>query len=230
MTEEPDVLREQIRETQESLASKLSTLEDKVVSTVTNTTESVTDTVETVKEKVEDTIEAVKETVEATVESVKRTFDLEYQVRERPWLMMAGSCAAGFLAGRLLPGAAHSAGSYMSHLRGEGPPRARSVAAAETLSRPNGSTRAEQEGLIPRLTHQFHDELEQVKGLALGALFGLVRDWATQNLPGNLAPQIHEVIDNVTAKLGGTRIEGPVLDKVSTMWGARKEERQTTHV
>jgi len=69
-----------------------------------------------------------------------------------------------------------------------------------------------------------------VKGLALGALFGLVRDWATQNLPGNLAPQIHEVIDNVTAKLGGTRIEGAVLEKVSTMWGARKEERQTAHV
>src|SRR5262249_5691996 len=83
MAEEPEVIREQIRETQESLASKLSTLEDKVVNTVTNTTESVSQTVENVKETVADTIETVKDSVESTVQTVKRTFDLEYQVDQR---------------------------------------------------------------------------------------------------------------------------------------------------
>src|SRR4051794_30407037 len=32
--------------------------------------------------------------------SVKRTFDVEYQVRERPWLMMSAAAAAGFVASR----------------------------------------------------------------------------------------------------------------------------------
>ena len=230
--QEPEVIREQIRDTQESLASKISTLEDKVVNTVTNTTESVSDTVESVKEKVAETVEAVKDTVtetiatvkdtfDSTVESVKRTLDLEYQVGERPWLMMAGSFAGGFLAGKLLPAAARRAEEFVSEAAGETSRRGRSFAASEpSSSHTNGSTNGE--GLFGRLTHQFHDELEQVKGLAVGALFGLARDWATQNLPGNIAPQIHEVIDNLTTKIGGTRIESPVLDNLSSMYAHRK--------
>jgi ElaB/YqjD/DUF883 family membrane-anchored ribosome-binding protein len=214
MAEEPEVIREQIRDTQESLASKLSTLEDKVVHTVSDTTESVAETVETVKETVADTIESVKETVESTVESVKRTFDLPYQVRQHPWLMMAGSCAAGFLVGRLLPGATRSAAGWASSLASGTRRYARPSAPAEA-PRANGSTGAEGPGWFERLTHQFHDELEQVRGLAIGAVFGLARDWAKEQLPGNLAPKVEEVLDSITTKLGGRRIEGPVLDNLS---------------
>jgi len=227
--EEPEVIREQIHQTQESLTSKLSTLEDRVVNTVTGTTESVAETVESVKETVAETIESVKDTVEATVDTVKRTFDLNYQVQQHPWLMMAGSCAAGFLTGRLLPGAAHSAAGWASNLASEGPRHGRTAAPAASLG--NGSAHAEGQGLVGRLTHQFHDELEQVKGLAIGALFGLARDWAKQHLPPNLTPQVEEVIDNVTTKLGGRRIEGPVVENLRSLWGAQgtRSEHPTAH-
>jgi ElaB/YqjD/DUF883 family membrane-anchored ribosome-binding protein len=214
MAQEPEVLREQIRETQESLVSKLSTLEDKVVSTVTNTTESVTETVENVKETVAETVGAVKDTLEETIESVKRTFDLELQVREHPWLMMAGSCAAGFLAGRLLPGAARHAEDFVEELATGPMPQASSFSSAEGTPLPNGSQRPRREGWLTQLAHQYHEEIEQVKGLALGALFGLARDWAAQNLPSNLAPQVKEIIESLTAKVGGTHIESPVAENV----------------
>lgn len=223
MAEQPEAIREQIRETQESLASKLSTLEDKVVDTVTNTTESVSQTVENVKETVNDTIESVKESVDSTVQTVKRTFDLEYQVHERPWLMIGGSFAAGFLTGRLLPSAVRTAEDFVSEMRSEAPrtPRftpAASMPAAQAAEA-NGSAGGGREGWLSWIAHQFGGELEQAKGLAIGALFGLARDWATQNLPGNLAPHVQEVVDNLATKLGGTRIESPVLENISAIYG-----------
>ena len=209
MAEQPEVIREQIRETQESLASKLSTLEDKVVDTVTNTTETVSQTVENVKETVSDTIE-----------SVKRTFDLEYQVQQRPLLMIGGSFAAGFLAGRLLPGAVSTAKEFDSEVRSEVPSAPRyTPAAAARATEPTEPARNGQENWLGWVANQFRDELEQAKGLAIGALFGLARDWATQNLTGNLAPHVQEVVDNLTAKLGGTRIESPVLENLTAIYG-----------
>jgi len=223
MADEPEVLREQIRETQESLASKLSTLEDKVVSTVSSTTESVSETVESVKETVAETVENVKDTVTETIETVKRTFDLEYQVQQHPWLMMAGSCAAGFAVGRLLPAATRSAEHFVSHLS-SGKPHARFASSTPAAApQANGSTQGEHEGWLASLAHQFGGELEQVKSLALGALFGLARDWASKNLPGNLAPRVEEVFDNMTTKLGGTRIEGPVISNLQAIYAGRRD-------
>jgi ElaB/YqjD/DUF883 family membrane-anchored ribosome-binding protein len=226
MAEEPEVIREQIRETQESLASKLSTLEDKVVNTVTNTTETVSQTVESVKDTVADTIETVKDSVESTVQTVKRTFDLEYQVDQRPWLMMGASFAAGFLTGRMLPTAVRKAEDFVSEVRSEAPtaPRytqAESLASAQAVEG-NGSTRNGHEGWLSWVANQFRGELEQAKALAIGALFGLARDWTTQNLPGNLAPHVKEVVDNLATKLGGTHIESPVLENISTIYGGNR--------
>jgi ElaB/YqjD/DUF883 family membrane-anchored ribosome-binding protein len=230
--ENPEVIREQIRETQEDLATKLSTLEDKVVDTVSSTTESVAETVESVKEAVAGTIESVKETVESTVETVKRTFDVKYQVEQHPLVMMAGACAAGFLAGRFLFGEESSPPRQTSRPAGEDFRSSRPTMEETAAPRFNGSARAEEPGLLDRLTTQFHDELETVKGLAIGALFGLARDWATHHLPPQFAPQVEEMIDNVTTKLGGQRIEGPVADNLTSMWenrGARSESREPAH-
>jgi ElaB/YqjD/DUF883 family membrane-anchored ribosome-binding protein len=229
--EEPEVIREQIRETQDALASKLSTLEDKVVNTVTNTTESVSETVEAVRESVAGTIESMKESMDSTVQAVKRTFDLNHQVREHPWLMMGGAAAAGFVAGRLLRGVAHSPANGAWRVASESAQYARPQppAAPAASPQPNGCPRAEEPSLLDRLTHQFHDELEQVKGLAIGAIFGLVRDWASQQLPDNLAPQVQEMLDNVTTKLGGTRIEGSVVENLSAKWGERGSRREPAH-
>jgi ElaB/YqjD/DUF883 family membrane-anchored ribosome-binding protein len=88
MASEPEVIHQEIEETRADLAKKLETLESEI-----------TDTVKSARETVEETIENVTETVQETVETVKKTFDLEYQMRQRPWTLMAGATVAGFLVG-----------------------------------------------------------------------------------------------------------------------------------
>jgi ElaB/YqjD/DUF883 family membrane-anchored ribosome-binding protein len=114
MDNEPeDVIKHQMLETRQSLAEKLETLEQQVVGTVQSATTAVTDTVETVKEAVQQTVETAKASVRETVDAVKETFDVTEQVRKHPWIMVGGSVALGYVAGRFLHGA-ESAGSSAS--------------------------------------------------------------------------------------------------------------------
>jgi hypothetical protein len=49
-------------------------------------------------------------------------------------------------------------------------------------------------------------ELTKVKGLALGMALGFVRQALTADLPPALASEAGEIIDAMTAKLGGKRL------------------------
>jgi len=57
----------------------------------------------------------------------------------------------------------------------------------------------------------FKEEIDQVKGLAVGTLLGVVRDLATEAVPPQLAEPVKETMDKLTKKLGGVPIQGPVL-------------------
>jgi hypothetical protein len=61
------------------------------------------------------------------------------------------------------------------------------------------------------LLGRFDDELSQVKALVIGALMGFVRDLAKESLPPALAPQIEQIMDSTTAKLGGKPVESPIV-------------------
>jgi ElaB/YqjD/DUF883 family membrane-anchored ribosome-binding protein len=216
MAEEPEVIREkelqhQIDETASSLKDKVEQLEQQVLGTVKGTTEAVTETVETVKDTVAETIETVKETVHETVETVKRTFDLKYQVRQHPWLMVGGSVAAGFTVGKLLgrwEGRTETTnGRYTpsESTDGDAASRAAPVAAvsepAQEPSRP---------GWFSGLWDRFDTEIAKVKQTAIGMIFGYLRDLAKSALPPTLASKVDEVADSVTTKLGGEPVRGPV--------------------
>jgi hypothetical protein len=54
-------------------------------------------------------------------------------------------------------------------------------------------------------------QLNQVKGLALGTLFGVVRDVASSWAPEALRQDMRKMINGFTSDLGGQVIEGPVL-------------------
>jgi uncharacterized protein (DUF2267 family) len=54
--------------------------------------------------------------------------------------------------------------------------------------------------------------LSKLKGLALGATFGVLRDMLTTSVPEQMKPQLTDVINNVTSKLGGKVIQGPLVD------------------
>jgi ElaB/YqjD/DUF883 family membrane-anchored ribosome-binding protein len=229
MDHEAEVIHEQMEGTRASLADKLEKLEEKVMGTiestttsVTNTVASVTETVENVKDAVEGTVETVRESVAETVESVKHTFDFPTHVRNHPWLMFGGSMVAGFAAGQVL--------DYMMPRRGWSAPAAvpsLSTLAAET----NGSQQAYRPPEIPpapppvrqetgpswlgSLLGLFAPEVEKLKGLAIGAALGAVRDAVKRSATPELGSQLADMIDGITTKLGGQVVQGPLFESAS---------------
>ena len=233
MDQEPDVIKEQMAETRVSLTDKIEKLEDTLkgtvestlhtaTDTVENVTEKVEETVETVKEAVEGSVEAVKETVQETVTSIKEAFNLRRQVERHPWAMLGGAVLLGFFGGRLLGGAQR----WRERRRPRGDehlfPRPGTAAAQAPMptSAPARTEEPERErqpeepksSWLSGLGETFGEELSKLKGLALGATFGTLRDMLTASVPDQLRPQLTDVMNNVTSKLGGRVFEGPLID------------------
>jgi len=225
MAEEPDVIRQQIEQTRESLTQKLETLEGQVKDTVASVTSAVETTVETVKSKVEDTVQAVTSGVETTVETVKRTFDIPYQVDRHPWAMAGGSLLAGLAAGFLIGRPRRS--FVRRPAWAEAPARAAELPAAgretdvrvasaytapESERYPPAGFQPEREehrpGLLRSLLTSFEPELEKVKQAAIGTLMAAARDYLERTVPPPLAGNVAEILDSVTRKMGGEPIHG----------------------
>lgn len=222
MDQEPDVIRQDIEQTRESLTDKLEVLEHEVKETIADAKDTVTGTIESAKQTVEDITSNVKETVQETVDTVKRTLDLPRQVDQHPWGMMGGSMMAGFLAGYFLPGS-RQMDRWGHRLAQAAAPRA--APRPETLSRPNGQAQQPAAantgpGFLDKLLDQFEPEVNRVKEMAIGTMVGLLRDWVTQALPASLAPKVEELMNQTTSKLGGEPIRGPVLDEANPVSSA----------
>jgi ElaB/YqjD/DUF883 family membrane-anchored ribosome-binding protein len=223
---------EAVEQTVSSVSEMAAETVEAVKETVSSVTERASETVEAVKETVEDTVEAVKGTVSGTVEAVRSAFDLGKQVEEHPWLIFGGSVAVGFLGGTLLgnlTGRSHRAypressweGQYQapSGYRQEGyrqeretahtrEPEYREAAPAQTSSGPSWIS-----SVAGNVAEKFAPELSKLKGLALGALFGVIRDTVTRNLPGQLKDEVSNIINNVTESVGGQKLEGPIFEQ-----------------
>jgi len=225
MDHESEVIRHQMEETRTSLAEKLETLEQQVVCTVHGATNAVTDTVEAVREAVHDSVEKVKGSVEETVETVRETLDIQRQVERHPWAMMTGSVVLGYVGGSLLnhtqqehyrgsslgPVYPHSDRQTTEGLRNDGNSR---IPVQEALTSDNGPrTSGMEHHWLDEAGQMFETEISKVKGLAIGTLFGVLRDLIATSLPEPLKPELHEVMDSVTTKLGGKPIHGPVLSE-----------------
>lgn len=208
MDQNSDVIRHDIEETRSALTEKLETLENEVIGTVREATQAVTCTVENVKESFASTVENVKETVEETVQSVKQTFDLRRQVARHPWPMFGGSVAAGYFLGTLLPSdktsrsfgslAASSAVNYTA-------PPAPPAKEAPARTKPRTS-------LLSGLLEQLEPELRKVKQMAIGVTVGLLRDALKERIPESMAADFQELANNITTKIGGQPVHGPVLE------------------
>jgi len=224
MAEQPEVtsdqVQEELEETRSALADKLAQLGDKITGTV----ENVEHTVENVTETASETVEAVKHTVSDTVETVKETFNLQKQVQERPWLVVGAAVALGYVGGRLIEGARarsyprQPSGQSRQDYYGGGQPGYGAYGSVSESARPQTATgqTASQSSWFGNLTsgiqERFGSEINTLKGLALGALFGVVRDMATRSLPQALKGEVSQVIDNMTHHAGGKPIQGSVLE------------------
>jgi ElaB/YqjD/DUF883 family membrane-anchored ribosome-binding protein len=202
MDQAPEMIRQQIDQTRSSLTEKLETLEHQVRDTVTSA-----------KSTVDETIQNVKSTMHETVESVKRAFDLKHQVEQHPWAMFGGSVVAGYLLGTFLPKqlSARADGHLAVGLGRDGPARAAAMAPRSEVEQPVGdnfataptqSATAARPSLLSRFVHQFDDEIEEVKEIAIGAAMGVLHDLIKDALP-QYRSEIGRLIDSATVKLGG---------------------------
>ncbi len=214
MDPEPEVIRQQIEQTRESLTDKLETLEGQVRQTISSVTSTVEQTVDTVKSRVEDTVHAVTSAVEDTVDSVKRTFDVPYQVRRHPYLMTGGALAVGAALGYFLGGQrrrprpgprAEWAPSYT-------PPQAAS-AYEEALEPEAKRSAPPRQSFFAGLAEPLRGEFDKIKATAIGALLGMVRDAAARYVPSALASKVEEIINDVTRRAGGEVVSGPILSR-----------------
>jgi ElaB/YqjD/DUF883 family membrane-anchored ribosome-binding protein len=183
------MIRQQITETRTALTNKVQKLKERVAETAHGVSTAITETADSVQEIVQDAVHTVKHSVQGTVTAVKDTFDLPRQVERRPWTMLAGATALGFLGGSFL------------YRKGSGAV-ARAVTAEPSLS-------AYRSGM-------FQAEISQLKGLAVGTLFAMVRDLLlTESVPKSMERQVADIINGFTVKLGGQTIPSRLLQQKS---------------
>jgi len=210
--QDPATIQAEIDTTRSAITSKLEALEDQVVGTMQSARESVEETIETVRGTVEDTVNTVKETMQDTVSTVKETFDIPLQVRRHPWAMVGGSWVAGLVLGAVVGESRHRRRMPMDRLASHGEPMSERAPRNTTSAREFFDTGSRAEPpREPGLFDRFHGEIEQVKGLAIGMALGLVRDVIKENLP-QLEQQVGEIVDGITTKLGGTPVQGRVME------------------
>jgi len=207
MPDEPEVIEQQMQETRAALAEKLETLEHQVTNTVSVATNAVSETVENVKDAVEETVETVKE-------SVKSTFDFAGHMDRHPWWFMGGAVALGYVGGCLLnqASAVHAPPSRVRRTSYE----PMGLSQGGTTERVGDRFRSEvaqpeQPGWLSILTNRFGREIDQLKSLAIGAAIGMARDAVVDAAPETLRPQLKDVINDITEKLGGKAFAEPVL-------------------
>lgn len=238
MHNEEHLIKEQMEQKRVDLADKIETLESTLMGTVQDTLKGASDvvksvehTVESVTDSVQDSVAAVKETVAESVEAVKETFNLTHHVERHPWAMMGGAVLLGFLGGRMLS-RIRPQGTRRRRRRGAAPVTAASAASlgSEMASSAGRSAEREQpaeEGSswFSQLGSTFGDELAKLKGLAVGATIGVLRDMVTSAAPEQFKPQLKEVMNNITTKLGGHTFDKPLIDTSNDHSSPDKEDR-----
>jgi ElaB/YqjD/DUF883 family membrane-anchored ribosome-binding protein len=219
MSDEPEVIKQQMEETRTAMAEKLKTLEHQVVETVAEANTAVTETVESVKEAVHDTVETVKDSFEETVESVKNALDLSQQWDRHPWVLMGGAVALGYLGGCFLSPSRSTRRREEREGQRFVSSRARPAEGAtfgngshDSEARTSGPAEQPSSGWLSTLGETFSAEIGKLKGLAVGSSMGLVRDLIVQAAPDQLRPQVTELLNSLTTKLGGEPIEGPLIE------------------
>jgi len=226
LTDKLELLEHQVSDTVTGAAETV----EKVRQTVQDTVSGAAETVANMQHCIQDTVQSVRESVRETAETVSETLDVRKQVEKHPWAMMAGATAVGFGVGILVtrvdvPAAAASmVSSKASNGNGaagsnggwsEPPP-----SVFQQIKRGDGNGRA--------LRQQTSEEpawapaVNQLKGLAIGAMFGVLREILSKSMPESLSGQVGEVINGFTTSLGGKPITGKILPD---SWSGSEDRR-----
>jgi len=209
MVEETEIIESQMEETRNRLAEKVEALEKQVAATVQDTTRTVTETVSAVTEAVQETVGSVTETVQKTVQTVKETFDFRKQVEQRPWLVVGGAAAVGYLLGSLLTPRSSAHPDREDSWTAEEDHHEHAQVHPEPAQHEEtcmGHPCAEQSHQGPGFLSGFGEVLNQLKGLAIGATTGVFGEVLRSALPESFQGEVSNVLERVTTALGGTPI------------------------
>lgn len=233
--ENEELIRADMKETRTALSDKLEVLENQVMGTVQDARSAVSETVETLKETVtsvkdtvSDTVCAVKESMQEGVATVKDWFDLRAQFDRHPWLMTGGSVLTGYVVGALCDRFSESesaAAPAGEPVRSDTPRLGNGHRSAAMRSKRH------QEPDTPSWLAGFAPEINKLKGLALGALFGTAREMVMKSVPQELGHKLSEIVDNITAKLGGESLPSSDFKNITqTTEGDTHESRHEAKV
>ena len=235
MTEKLEVLEDRMRETLESTRSAVEDIVENVKGTVDDTVGTVKETVDQARSTVDSLVENVKDTMTSATATVQRSFDVQYQMEQRPWLMLGGAVLAGYVIGTWttqesarqsryrsqgtyyndddnLYAAAMSSGATPEDIEEQSDDPESGHAYPSHMPKPaqryshGGSQAYEQHQPQESKLGQFHEEWNVLKSVALGTLMGAIQAMVRQEMP-RLAPQIDNVINRVSAKLGTEPID-----------------------
>ncbi len=146
------------------------------------------------------TLDAARESLRASADAVREAFDVSDQFNKRPWAVMAGAISLGYLGATVL--------------RSDGKPGISTDAAGQRDGSGSGG------GTFAHYMRKFEPEIVRFEQLALGALFGIVRDLVAKSAPQSVEKELEEVMNGITVKFGGTPLQDRVLHKPSAGNGA----------
>jgi hypothetical protein len=219
MTQDTDQIRQQMANTRCSISEKLDLLERRVVNTVEGATNAVADTVETVKESLRDSVQTVQTGLRESVHSVQTGLDPIRQAERNPWVTLAVSFGAGYAAGKLLEGNHASPNMVID----QPPAWPHPSTATHAMAMNHGSHQpASRTGMLQQMVAPLEPEIRKLKGLGIGILFGVVRDFLHEAAPASLRTRVTEVADDMTRRMGGEPVQGPVFEGA---FAPRTEER-----
>jgi len=221
---------EKVRSTVQDTVKEATQTVEKVRHAVQETVSGAAESVASMKHAVEDTVKSVKDSVRETAETVGDALDVRKQVEEHPWAMVAGATAVGFGIGVLInrvdvPAAASSAASSVAHSAkslashwgdsaGDHSPQWTGPQHEQFISRPQSASQEESPWM---------PAVNKLKGLAIGAMFGVLRDVLSKSMLDVVRGQVGEVIDDFTKSLGGKPITGKILPD---SWSDASPERE----
>jgi len=252
MAEQAELIQHQLDETRASLADKLEKLGEQITGTVEKVSETVEETVEAVSDTVETVAETTQETVEAVKEAFN--LPKQIQQRPWLWFggsILVGFLGTRLL---LTPPRREEyrddrddrhehVDLKMPSSFDTTPPRSENINLSggwdasklgQTAERPSSGTgtpatheephHEESESWVSKFTHTFGSEIQTLKGLALGTVFGVVRDLVARAVPEALKGDLSSVIDNMTRDAGGKPIQGTVLPEQEQGQSGNKSE------
>src|SRR5262249_60517748 len=124
---------------------------------------------------------------------------------EHPWLMRAGAVGVGFVGGRLLLSATSSTRTPRPTFAPATPTFGSGAGFAARETTPAASV-GPRRSWWSFITDHYSEELNQLKGLAIATVGGVVRDALVSSVPPTLADRVREVVDGLTSKMGGKPI------------------------